>query len=104
VIEAGESQGAIVDCFQPVIDEYETGIGKQQSTHRYSAQNQVQAIIHTALPADRRQSVEVMSLICKGCVWKPNPGGLSCPSPSLVAWSGRSPLCALAVTGSGFYV
>jgi hypothetical protein len=73
LIEAGESQRAIVDCSQSVIDEYETGTGKQQSTHRCSAQNQVQAIIYTSLPADRGQLVDVMSLICQGRVWKGNP-------------------------------
>ena len=61
LIEAGESQRAITECFQPVIDGYEKGIDKQPPARRYSAQNLVQSIIYTALPDDKGQSVEVMS-------------------------------------------
>jgi tetratricopeptide (TPR) repeat protein len=60
LIDAGEPQRAITECLQPVIDAFEKA--RQGSQKRfYSAQNQVQAIIYVALPADKGQTVEVVS-------------------------------------------
>jgi tetratricopeptide (TPR) repeat protein len=60
LLEAGESQRAITECLQPVIDAFEKA--RQGSEKRfYSAQNQMQAIIYLALPVDKGQAVEVTS-------------------------------------------
>jgi len=59
--EAGESQRAITECFQPVIDSYEKESEKQPTVRRYSAQNMMQSFVYIALPVDTGQSVEVVS-------------------------------------------
>jgi tetratricopeptide (TPR) repeat protein len=60
LIEAGESQRAITECFQPVIDSYETKADKKPTVRRYSAQNQMQVILYAALPDEKMPGVEVM--------------------------------------------
>jgi Tetratricopeptide repeat len=59
VLQQGNPRRAITDYFDPVIDHHEV-MYKGSTTRIYSAQNQVQMIIYSALPAGDKQSVEVI--------------------------------------------
>jgi tetratricopeptide repeat protein len=59
VLQQGNPQRAVTEYFEPVIDHYEV-MYKGSTSRIYSAQNQVQMIIYSALPAGDKQSVEVL--------------------------------------------
>jgi hypothetical protein len=62
VLQQGDPQRAITDYFDPVIEHFVAAYKGSQS-RIYSAQNQVQMIMYTALPADKKQSIEVLDTV-----------------------------------------
>jgi tetratricopeptide (TPR) repeat protein len=62
VLQQGSPQRAIAEYFDPVIDHYKV-MYKDNKSRIYSAQNQVQIILYTALPTGNKQSIEVLDTV-----------------------------------------